>query len=165
MFQAEHCHEILSMSETCQDYKATMPPPIKRDEFVLVFDGESMNINRRCTEGPSPFQLEVPSIKACKPLYEGEEVFIPPNPSPGIQNGAERTFVLERYRNRPLLLDVHLDSVEGSCCSRHFMGFGFSKHVPYYFPGSFYDDPICNNMILMHCHPGNIMSPPSLPDA
>ena len=45
------------------------------------------------------------------------------------------------YAKNPLVLDVHLDSVEGVCASRHFMGFGFSKHVPYYFPGTIMSFP------------------------
>lgn len=45
------------------------------------------------------------------------------------------------YAKNPLVLDVHLDSVESVCSSRHFMGFGFSKHVPYYFPGTIMSFP------------------------
>lgn len=52
-------------------------------------------------------------------------------------NLQERAKMLASYAENPLVLDVQVDSVEDTICTaRHFLGFGFSKSMPYYAPGT-----------------------------
>jgi hypothetical protein len=119
---------------------------VLRNEFVLVFNGDSLKIDQRGVRGLTAFQQQVPSIVSSMPLHTGVEVKMPAYASPGIHNINERKKVLEEYAANPMVLDVHVDSVEGtSCCCRHFMGFGFSKEIPYYFPGTIVTLPSTNS--------------------
>lgn len=109
---------------------------VSHSEFVLVFLENSITMDERKVHGLSDFQKDVACIKQCTPLDPTKEVCLPPNPSPGITNMEERTRLLNKYTQNPLVLEVHVDAVEGTCSCRHFLGFGFSRHMPYFTPGT-----------------------------
>jgi hypothetical protein len=122
--------------------------------YVIQYEKEAVHVVARCSEPKTfvPMQLTAETTTTdrtttttnlamtCSSLLPGEPVKFPQRPSTGIVNPTVREAVLQEYAKNPLVFTIHWnnsDNVdEEKSCSRHFMGFGFSKEVPYFPPGT-----------------------------
>lgn len=106
--------------------------------YVMLFDKDSVGIASRCSE-IKPFVAQQ-QVKACSAsLIPNVPVKLPPRPSSGIMNVGIREELLQEYRKNPLVFTVEWTAphpADTDAASRHFLGFGFSKEMPYFPPGT-----------------------------
>ena len=128
--------------------------------YVLLYEKEAVNIVNRCSAPQKfvPMQLlqeendasrgQEAAVVSCRSMHPGVPVNLPQRPSTGIVNTAVREAALQEYAKNPLVFTVRIQE-DGKACieeeedagtmsssSRHFMGFGFSKEMPYFPPGT-----------------------------
>jgi hypothetical protein len=81
----------------------------------------------------------------CTCLKPGEAVCMPPRLRPGRVNSADRLAAYKKYAENPLVIRLRCEtgmlasSLAGArnrSLQRHFIGFGFSKELPYFPPGT-----------------------------
>ena len=126
--------------------------------YVLIYEREEVNIVKRMNDSRCSFDgitnkqlASQATTTTCCSLQEGVPVHMPQRPATGIVNTAVRDKALQEYAQNPLVFTVRLDCDEeqgneeeeegdnsspSSSLSRHFMGFGFSKEMPYFPPGT-----------------------------
>ena len=122
--------------------------------YVMLFEKDCVGLASRT----GPIKAFVPplvqmtssenrDIISCCSLIPNVPVKMPPRPASGIVNLTVREALLDEYRKNPLVFTIRCSCDEQgnsiSSFSRHFLGFGFSKDMPYFPPGTilqFVDD-------------------------
>lgn len=120
--------------------------------FILQYEKEAVKVLSRCSEPREFVPLQLldeksgtssttnASTLSCSSLHPETPVKFPQRPSSGIVNPTVREAMLQEYAKNPLVFTVRWQDNDASSVmsssSRHFMGFGFSKEVPYFPPGT-----------------------------